>query len=311
MSGSIFTNWPPQTADLFGRHIVKLQHCLHESPLFTDEALAALIENYPRKNYDLAFMGKPGEPRHLWREGEIGSAKGHDIIDAIKTGRMWINLRRVMEVDERYAALLKSIYDELEARVPHFETFKHNFGILISSPNAQVYYHADVPGQSLWQIRGRKRVWVYPNSAPFLRPDQIEAIVLNMTEEEIAYEPWYDDYAEVIDLEPGEMLHWPLNAPHRVVNHDVLNVSITTEHWTADIRKVYAVNYANGVLRRRFGIKNPARHFDGVGPYAKAALVALYKYSGLQRLSEVKRTVDFRIDPVAPGKMVDIPAYVR
>ena len=53
-----------------------------------------------------------------------------------------------------------------------------NAGILISSPNAQVYYHADLPGQSLWQIRGTKRVYIYPPVAPFLTPEQIERIIL-------------------------------------------------------------------------------------------------------------------------------------
>ena len=35
-------------------------------------------------------------------------------------------------------------------------------------PGARVYYHADLPGQLLWQIAGRKRVWLYPGGAPFL-----------------------------------------------------------------------------------------------------------------------------------------------
>jgi hypothetical protein len=107
------------------------------------------------------------------------------------------------------------------------------------------------------------------------------------------------------------MLHWALNGPHRVVNHDVLNVSVTTEHWTPAIRKSYAVNYANGVLRRRLGFRNLSTDQTGLGVYAKAAVVAGYKYSGLQRFREVKRVVDFRIDPAAPQRMVDIPAYTR
>jgi len=75
-----------------------------------------------------------------------------------------------------------------------------------------VFYHADVPGQSLWQVEGKKRVYVYPNEAPYLKPESLESIILGEQEEEIPYERSFDDGAEVYDLKPGEMVHWPLNA---------------------------------------------------------------------------------------------------
>ena len=39
----------------------------------------------------------------------------------------------------------------------------------MSSPNARVFYHFDVPGQTQVQLRGRKRIWFYPPTAPFPR----------------------------------------------------------------------------------------------------------------------------------------------
>jgi hypothetical protein len=310
MREPIIVNWKSQDAELFGKHNLQLRHRLHESPLFSDEALAGLIENYPLSHYNLHYMASPDEPRQFWRQGEIGKAKGEDVIQAIRNGRMWINLRKVMEIDPRYDQLLKDIFSEFESYVPGLKTFKHNFGILISSPKAQVYYHSDVPGQSLWQIRGRKRIWIYPNSAPFLLPEELEALILNITEEEVRFENWFDEHAAIYDLEPGDMLHWPLNGPHRVVNEDVLNVSVTTEHWTPEIRKSYAVNFANGLLRRKIGV-TPARNFDGPSVYAKATLTALYKYSGLQKRDAVKPKIDFRIDPASPKGLVDIPAFLK
>ena len=65
------------------------------------------------------------------------------------------------------------------------------------------------------------------------------------------------------------MLHWPLNCPHRIVNADCLNVSFTTEHMTDELRNAYAVNYANGVLRRTLGAENLARPTSGAGLYAR------------------------------------------
>ena len=50
--------------------------------------------------------------------------------------------------------------------------------------------------------------------------------------EGLDYQEWFHKYAEVHDMEPGDLLHWALNGPHRVANHDTLSVSLTTEHWT-------------------------------------------------------------------------------
>ncbi len=118
--------------------------------------------------------------------------------------------------------------------MPDFKTFKHSVGLLVSSPKAQVFYHADVPGQALWQLRGKKRIYIYPAELPFLEPRELENVVRGITEEEVTYKSWYDDYARAYDLEAGDMLHWKLNGPHRVVNLGTVNVSLTTEHWTTD-----------------------------------------------------------------------------
>jgi hypothetical protein len=174
----------------------------------------------------------------------------------------------------------------------------------------QVYYHADVPGQTLWQVRGTKRVYVYPNTPPFLPQDRIEKIVLGEAHEiSLEYHPSFDKHAEVIDLEAGRMLHWPLNCPHRIVNADCLNVSFTTEHMTAELRNAYAVNYANGLIRRSLGVQNLARPTSGTGLYARLGLAALHKFSGAQTRKKAGFKIDFAVDPTAPFGFRNIPAF--
>ena len=167
------------------------------------------------------------------------------------------------------------------------------------------------PGQSLWQIEGRKRVYVYPNKEPYLAPKHLEGIILGETEEEIPYNASFDKGALVYDLEPGQMVHWPLNCPHRVINEDCLNVSVTTEHWTNDIRKSFAVNYANGVLRRSFGVKNPSQSINGPAVYAKATLAVGWRKLKLDQSQKVVRKIDFTVDPQAETGIVDIPAFAK
>jgi hypothetical protein len=307
----ILRDWEEHNARLFGRHTLLLNHRLHESGLFTDEALARLIERCPASNYNFHAMGSPDDPRMTWRRGEIGDCEGTQVIAGIRAGRLWLNLRRVHEIDPRYADLLQRIFAEFEARVPGLSTYKHNLGILISSPRAQVYYHADVPGQALWQIRGTKRIWIYPNTDPFLPEQAIEDIVFGATEEELPYEPWFDSYAQVFDLEPGQMLHWGLNGPHRVVNHDCLNVSITTEHWAADIRNSYAVRYANALLRRHAGMNNPSVTTRGPTLYTKAVLALAHrKLRRKAKASAIPQNYDFKLDRENAGRMLDVPPQI-
>jgi hypothetical protein len=112
----------------------------------------------------------PGSGR-VWREGDLGNLSGREVIDAISRGELWLNLREVGSVDSRYRELVDRIFEEVAAKVPGFKVpERHQAGILISSPRAQVYYHADLPSQALVQIAGRKRVYVYPNTAPFITP---------------------------------------------------------------------------------------------------------------------------------------------
>jgi hypothetical protein len=312
MIDEIFEDWDATHTRGYGRELVRINHRLHQSPLFTDAAIERLIETYPREHYDLHTM-VPGEHRReSWREGDIGTRTGKEVMEAIRHGQIWLNLRKVMKVSAPYGDLLNRMFAEIEDHVPGLHTYKHNFGMLISSPKAQVFFHADIPGQSLWQIRGVKRVYVYPNEAPFLPQEGLEAIVLNEADEsDLPYHTWYDDESTVIDLQPGEMLHWPLNAPHRVVNLDTLNVSITTEHYTNDIRNTYVVNYANGILRRRFGFENLSRRTSGPAFLAKMALAAAYKYSGIQKQKRFARHIDFAIDPASPLGFRDISPRLR
>lgn len=307
---TILADWQPHHASLFGEHILHLKHRLHTSSLFADDALARLIERTPPAHCYVNTMDRRSHNPRSRREGAIANLSGEEAIEAVRTGNIWINIHKLHETEPAYRELLDEIFGEFEDRVPGLKTYKHSMTLLISSPNVQVYYHCDVPGQMLWQMRGKKRVFVYPNTAPFLTQPAMEKIVLGESHETgMPYEPWFDDYAEAIDLNAGEMLHWPLNCPHRVVNHDCLNVSMTTEHWADNLRNVYAVNFANGVLRRSLGMQHLSRSTSGPSFWVKAGLTAAIKATGLQKHHQRRRLIDFAVDPKAADGVRDIPAY--
>ena len=305
MNNDFIANWEPRHADLFGEELVRLKHNLASTGLFTREALGKVIERCPAEQLGLRAMGTEiDDPKRM--EGELGGASGMDAIAAIEKGRMWMNIRRVMDWAPEYRKLLDDIFSEFEARMPGFKTTKRNLGVLISSPNANVFYHADIQGQSLWQIEGVKSVYIYPRSPVFMPATSIEKIVLRETDEDMPYQKWFDDYATEAVLNPGDMITWPLYAPHRVRNHDSLNISITMEHWTQEIWNSYAVHYGNGVLRRTLGVKNPSTRAAGLHVYPKAAASFAWKKMGKQITGDVVKARDFRIDVSQPNGRTSI-----
>jgi hypothetical protein len=290
---------------LWGRHTVKLRHTLSDRALFSDAAIAELIDTVDPAHLKIETMPDDGYDVRAWSSVDRTGFSGAQVLAAVRAGRIWIELKALEEIDARYAEVLDSLYGELEAAMSspgaRFKTFKRKLNLLVSSPGARVFYHFDVPGQSLVQLRGRKRIWLYPPTPPFLPAENVENTVRSVATEGLDYQDWFDQYAQVIDLAPGDLLHWALNGPHRVANHDELSVSLTTEHWTAQVRRAYAMNYGNGILRSLTGWRPRSRATNGAAFWAKAALTAAWRASGMQAKQSYRWIPGYRIDPDAPN----------
>ena len=310
MNNSISIGWNGTRHADFGAVPLQLQHNLHQHPLFSEQSLARIFDNLGREDYYVNTMDVNAHNVRSRREGEITGLSGEAVMDAVKNGQIWILLLHPEKAGPQYRELLREIYAEIAHRQPGFRPHLEKMTILISSPNIQVYYHCDIPGQTLWQVRGNKKVYVYPNRPPFLDQASLERIALGEAHEiSLPYQPSFDKQATIYDLQPGQWLHWPLNAPHRIVNGDCVNVSFTTEHFTRAIRRTYFVNYANGVLRHRLGWTPRSQNIGGLTYWAKFGLAAAYKLSGHQNKRRKILNVDFRVDPTAPRGVHTIPGY--
>jgi hypothetical protein len=312
LADAVFTDWTRETAARWGREPLRLAHPWHADPLFSRQSLAEFIERCPASDYSLVRPGlRDDSTERRWREGELGGLSGDEVIATIERGGMWLNMRNVHRLDPRFDALLDRAHAELAGHMPGFRASAPRMGILISSPHAQVHFHADLPGQALWQISGAKRVFIYPPRAPYLPPPVLEQIALTAVEVGIPFDPAFDKDALVFDLAPGQMLHWPLNSPHRVENHGVLNISVTTEYWTPEIRRSQMVTMANGFLRNHFGLSPTSRDISGPGFWAKAAFQAAWRRGPwTKRQRRLQRPIDFRLDRNDARGWVDIaPNY--
>lgn len=305
----IFPSWRAEHSTHWNRRPLAIEHTLHTHALFGTDALAALIDRYPADDCALVQTRRDESGARRWREGRIGAVPGREVIASIARHSLWLNLRDVGRHSPAHAALMEAAYAEIAGHVPGFDARAIKIGILISSPLAQVPYHCDLPGQALWQIGGRKTVRVYPAAAPYLTPQALEDIAYSGFEFKLDYEPAFDANAEVCELAPGRMLTWPLNAPHRVDNHDCLNVSVTTEHWTDANRRSQRLLVANGLLRHRLHWEPASRALSGPGYWAKSALQAAWRRSPWAAATQrAHRPVEFDLAPDAADGVAELAA---
>lgn len=153
---SIIRDWTPDKARSFTKQNLVFQHGLHERPMFDDAGLEELLDRYPREKLGVFTMGEDPVAWTTWRKGSAGGLSGSKLLEAAQAGRIWLNLRATNEYLPEYAALGEEIFAEKQTQTG-VRTMKRDLGMLISSANAQVFYHLDVPLVSLWQI-GRAHV---------------------------------------------------------------------------------------------------------------------------------------------------------
>lgn len=300
---SIIRDWTPDKARSFTKQNLVFQHGLHERPMFDDAGLEELLDCYPREKLGVFTMGEDPVAWTTWRKGSAGGLSGSKLLEAAQAGRIWLNLRATNEYLPEYAALGEEIFAEKQTQTG-VRTMKRDLGMLISSANAQVFYHLDVPLVSLWQLRGRKKVWVYPVADPYVGQEVLERIVLKETAEQFTFDPAWDAGAQAYDLTPGTMVTWAQNAPHRIENGPMLNVSLSIEFMTPQALMRANVIYANGVMRRRLGAR--PRVQDGFTPVGlgKVAVARAAKALKLQTPHERMLPVTFKLDAGRPGTLL-------
>ena len=303
------STWSTEARQKFRNQPVTVRHNYHEHHLFSDMALAALIERHPRELIDFCTMGDDATDHDSWRAGDPGALSGMELIDVVRRGKLWLNLRHAMDLDAQYRPIFDAMLDDMKRANPGFKPFMAEAGILISSPSAQVFLHSDASETMLWHMRGVKRFRAYPPKLPYLNTDDVEAMLHHDKTEDIPFNPAWDKDAFTLDLHPGMAVNWPLHAPHRIENQSGINVSVPFEISTAKSRRQNAVLYANGVLRRRFGWAPKSTRTDGLVAMAKQALTAAVKlqlrYFGAPDKPMPKSETTFDIDPRAPQGYID------
>ncbi|WP_371395694.1 hypothetical protein [Fretibacter rubidus] len=308
---SIITDWTEQDRKDYGKVIQAKTHRLADSGLFTDEALAALLDRHPTDKIDVCTMtDDPLFPaKHC--TVDFRGFSGAELIEAAKAGRVWINVREAMSYDAAYIPLMEDTYADLE-RCTGRDRLRRNCrgGILISSPTAKVPYHCDPTMTLLWHIRGKKRVFVYPPTEEFLPDTAYEAVVLGEKDQDIPYSPAFEDAAMVYDLPENTLVAWPHTSPHRVENQSFC-ISMVMEFTSKTSAYRNSVMYTNGLLRRHFGM-NPSWHRSGpIERGIKSVTGHVLRKLGAHKVHVREDYVHYALDKAAPNFLRPINKTLR
>ena len=228
-------------------------HSLVEQGFAADEALAAILDRYPAELFDINLYDYDDEGQASLRTGVRGKLDGAGLLAAIQQGRLWVNLRSVETGWPELWAAAMTEFARVQAAYPGLRAVRNAGQLILSSPKARVPYHFDAAGVVLFHMRGRKRIFVYPGDEAHLAEVDMEQVVSRQAAEDLPYDRAFEADAQVIDLEPGQALTWPIYAPHRVENLDRFCVSLSMEFQTWPSRFRNGALFANAVLRSRGG----------------------------------------------------------
>lgn len=308
---TMLTDWTDAKTSAFQKQIMSFGHNLADTGLFTDAALISLLERHPEDKMDVCTMGAQDHPKYpnKFRTGDFRNVSGKTLLEAVKAGCVWINLREAMNVHDDYKSVLDDMYGTLAKKTGN-RTFNPRGGILISSPVARVPYHFDKTETILWHVRGQKRIFLYPLTQKFISDSAYEMVISDALTDDLPYDSSFDAEAEVIDLAEGTALSWPLNSPHRVDNQSFC-VSVTTEYSTQESGLKNAAMLANATLRQRFGL-DPSYELDGnLMRRIKSVAGRVLGKIGLAPDTTEPDMVTFRIDENSDNFMVDVEPFER
>ena len=151
--------------------VLLAHHRLHETDRFDDRALEAILDVHPRDHLMALSTGADPRRPEEWRLALIGDADGRNLLDAVRMGRIWLNVLRVDRHHAEMAQLRDEIFEEIGSVLPDLVRESARLTLLVSSPGAIVYYHLDAGPNLLMHVRGNKQLLVYPALNEWFDPE--------------------------------------------------------------------------------------------------------------------------------------------
>jgi len=284
---------PIHNAHLLEDDIVQCRHSLNDTDLFTDERIIQIFESHPEEYLQIYTMGSDHGVLDDFRLGRRDKMDSEALLAAVKSGRLWFNIMGLDYFHSEYKGIFNQLFEELAEQNPAFKTFERSATLLVSSPKAKVYYHADGPPNILWHIRGRKKVYLYPLTETFAPQVDIEKIFTRESNDDLPYDSSFEESATEYILNPGEMISWPQNMPHRVDNLDEFCVSLSAEYFSYKSKRKQQLFLANHYLRRWLHLPCYGTQTTGPAAWAKRNAFKILSRLPLKRAQEAEDVFEF------------------
>src|SRR4051794_40099366 len=142
MTDSLVTGLQAADRPRIGREIVRFNHRLAETGLFTDEALARLIDEHPRSELTVCTM-RPNPPAdETWIAGDANGLSGAELVEAARRGALWVSPRSAMTRNPRYRAVFDRAMADF-ARATGLTVLTADAAVLLSGANMGIFFHVD------------------------------------------------------------------------------------------------------------------------------------------------------------------------
>jgi len=111
----MITDWTEDMSAVFRKSVFTFSHDLAATNMFTDEALIKLIKKHPSELTDVCTMSVGADTRYpnKLRTGDFRECSAEELFATAQTGKVWINLRKAMNVHPDYSLVLDQMYGDI------------------------------------------------------------------------------------------------------------------------------------------------------------------------------------------------------
>lgn len=277
----------------YGKAIQKMDHNVVRTGLFSDPLLVRAIDAHP------------GHLLSIYTQSALlpcsrGSSSGAVLLEAVRRGDLSIHLRGLESLKSHHGKLVGILHGAFNRHMG-LRTTDRNGTLVISSPRARLGYEISTADTSLWHLRGRKRIYIYPNRAPFVRPQHVQQMALQNKTEKIPYKREFETDSIGIDLEPGEVICWPHLSPYRVDNLEAINVSLSLESLTKASRRRMSSYFFDGYINRAFGTHLASTQPGSLSGFSKTMAAGAIKKVARVRAQRRQKTPQFKVNLAYPN----------
>ena len=241
--------------------IQAFRHDLSSHPMLQMGHLAGLCARLEARGSirTHADKAKPGTPFNSAPEIFPNALSPSETLQRLADAQAWMSLLNI-QADPEYRTLVDAVLDSIKPMVDAVDPgMCYRAGwIFVTSPRTVTPFHFDKEHNFLFQINGRKRIYVWDHRDEVVASEQSRDLFHTSHERYLLrWQEAFPERAHVFDLEPGMGAYMPSTSPHMVENGDGPSITVSFTYYTDATRRNAQLHRGHQRLRR-MGMQPPA-----------------------------------------------------